>query len=127
MHKSPVLIAIEKSIRDQLALTDQPREALVAIARELFAALDSISDVEKVRGVEALDLVRLEFSDAFARVWRDYGGDGLPPPICGPRRAQKRRHCDAVSEAPEHGHDGRDEGGPLTAAGAAPPSSRATG
>lgn len=81
MQKGPVLIAVEKAIRDQLALTDQPRAALVAIAQELFTALDSIADAEDPQGAETLDLVRRDFSEAFARVWREYGGDQVPPPL----------------------------------------------
>lgn len=81
MQRSAVSIAIEQALRAELALTDQPRVALEAIAEELFASLDHIAASGDQRGAQALQAAQREFEEVFARVWREYGGDGaLPPP-----------------------------------------------
>ena len=81
MQRSAVSIAIEHALRAELALTDQPRVALEAIAEELFASLESIAAREDQHGAQALSAARREFEEVFVKVWREYGGDGaLPPP-----------------------------------------------
>lgn len=81
MQRSAVSIAIEQALRAELALTDQPRVALEAIAEELFASLESIAASGDQGGAQAMQAAQREFKEVFARVWREYGGDGaLPPP-----------------------------------------------
>jgi len=78
MRGSGVAAAVEVALRNQLALTDQPRSALVSIAEELFTALAHVAETGPA-GV--LEHVQREFSDAFAKVWREYGEDEPLPAI----------------------------------------------
>lgn len=81
MHRSAVSIAIEQALRAELALTDQPRLALEAIAEELFASLHGMTSSGDQHAVQALRTARREFEEVFAKVWREYGGGGaIPPP-----------------------------------------------
>lgn len=90
MQEHEVAVAIERVLRDQLVLTDQPRAALRAIAEELFAALDGIAGGGSPQA-EAFAAIRSEFSAAFAKVWREYcAGETLPPMAIPAQRAELR-------------------------------------
>ncbi|MBW6398879.1 hypothetical protein KPL78_13525 [Roseomonas sp. HJA6] len=78
MQGRGVAAAVEKAIRDQLALTDQPRAALMLLAEELYTALARVADAGPPG---ALDHVRREFREAIAKIWREYGNDEPLPPI----------------------------------------------
>ena len=80
MHRSAVSIAIEQALRAELALTDQPRVALEAIAEELFASLHGMTADGDQQATQALQAARREFEEVFAKVWREYGGGGAVPP-----------------------------------------------
>lgn len=81
MQERAVAVAVERALRDELALTDQPRAALRAIARELCAALDSAASVGGPQDSETLDAVRCEFSAVITKVWREYGEEETIPSI----------------------------------------------
>jgi hypothetical protein len=81
MPERAVAAAVEQALRTELALTDQPRAAILAIARQLFEVLEQVDRIAGQQRSESVEAVRREFCAAFAKVWREYGEDGAAPPI----------------------------------------------
>jgi hypothetical protein len=75
-----IAAAVEQALRDDLAHHDQPREALVRIAEEIFTAMDRLPVAKDAASVEAIAVVRSTFGAVLEKLWRDYGDDDLAPP-----------------------------------------------
>jgi hypothetical protein len=79
MVNGAIAAAVEKALRDHLILHDQPREALLRVAEEIFTAMDRVAVANDSASAHAVFVVRAVFGTTFEKLWREYGGDLAPP------------------------------------------------